>query len=644
MKVRLFSKFKQMASTLVITMVIGGILCMFVVYYLSLIEQQNKLGARSQCWNLAIAIAEAGIEEAMEEINLNFLPVASDGWTPNGTVYTHSRTFADQNSYTVSINLSNLLQPVIVSRAYVVTPTYAQAAPSTFFASIGGNQTVVPITRAVRVTCSQGNLFTAAMVSKHSITLNGNGVSADSYDSSDPSKSTDGRYDPWKYAGDRGDVATDDSLIVGVGNANIYGHLHTGATGGYSMGPNGAVGTHAWQATHTGMEQGYFAQDANFTFPTTDLPNTANYLTPKSGWVTVASNNIIAIPVLTNTLPGTYPWGGVTTNANNTTSSIYPNPAPAGLTTNTTFTTSTTYPNPAPAAGVSTNITGYTILSTLPSPVPSGTTTNTSMVTNSPTVPFPPPVGTTTNSSWVNDVTTLPTPMPSVVTTNYGKGKDKNTIMSYNYLAETYNYPVYTYNIPSSWSYTYPVYTYTYPVYTYAYNLYQTNVVYLTNYYQNILEGNGKYVVSALTSNTIVMGPDVQLVLPNGLTGGEHITFNYSNYQEPGLTIFAGGTSATISGNQYINPSGFAGSLIIYCAPTVTSFTLNGNGQFTGVLVAPNADLKMNGGGNSYEDFMGSLMVNSVVLNGHFRFHWDEALGRMRSLGRMLVTTWDEIP
>ena len=143
-----------------------------------------------------------------------------------------------------------------------------------------------------------------------------------------------------------------------------------------------------------------------------------------------------------------------------------------------------------------------------------------------------------------------------------------------------------------------------------------------------------------------MLGPNVRLVLPNGLSGAENLLFNYTDNNNPGLTVYAGSTAASISGNQYINPSGFAGSLIVYCAPTVTAFTLNGNGQFTGVLVAPNADLALNGGGNSEQDFSGSLMVNNVRLNGHFNFHWDEALGRMLSDNgaRYLVQTWNEIP
>jgi hypothetical protein len=231
------------------------------------------------------------------------------------------------------------------------------------------------------------------------------------------------------------------------------------------------------------------------------------------------------------------------------------------------------------------------------------------------------------------------------VTTNPGKNKNFPDTYTYN-LITGYTYPTYSYTYPSSFTYNYTTYTYTYPsAWSYTYNLYQTNTIYTTNHYDNVLYANYNYVSSALTGQTIVLGPNVRLVLPNGLSGAENITWNYSDSIDPGLTVYCGSTSATISGNQYINPCGFAGSLIVYCAPTVTSFTLNGNGQFTGVLVAPNADLALNGGGSSNEDFCGSLMVNNVKLNGHFGFHWDESLGNLKSSNnaRYLVQTWNEI-
>ena len=118
---------------------------------------------------------------------------------------------------------------------------------------------------------------------------------------------------------------------------------------------------------------------------------------------------------------------------------------------------------------------------------------------------------------------------------------------------------------------------------------------------------------------------------------------NITIAQGASVLIYAGGTSATISGNQYVNRNGCATSLMVYCAPSVTTFTLNGNGQFTGALVAPNADLAMNGSGVVNQDFCGSLMVNSVKLNGHFSFHYDEALAKGPKMGRYLVKSWDEV-
>jgi hypothetical protein len=513
MNIKLSQKVKQLASALLATMVLGGILCLFVVYYLSLVQQQNTLSVRSQAWNLAIAVTEAGIEEGLQAINSSGGNLQSAEWTFDGTYYCRSNNMLDGNSYVIWIKGPTDLFPEITSRSYINLPTLAAAPSLTMFAAVGldssGSKTV---TRAVRVTCSKNptTLFTAAMVSKHTVNLNGNGVAADSYDSSNPAKSTNGQYDPTKYTGDFGDVATVDSLIVGVQNANIYGKLHTGPNGGYSMGPQGGVGTHTWQAAHGGgLQPGYFLQDANFTFPDTALPDTSTgYLTPQPLNVIFPTNSVI--PTF-HTLDNALWW-------------LLPNPIPPGL------------------------------------------------------------------------------------VTNFNK---KNAVTGY------------------SWT------------------TFVTNTVYVTNrLYDNVLEANGKYVSSGLHGTTIVQGPNVKLVLPNGLDGGENLFFNYTDNANPGLTVYAGGTSASISGNQYVNPSGFAGSLLIYCAPTVTSFTLNGNGQFTGVLVAPNADLAMHGGGNSDMDFCGSLMVNSVGLNGHFKFHWDESLGRMNSINnaRYLVKSWDEIP
>ena len=65
-----------MASALLVVMVLGGILCLFVMYYLSLVQQQNTLSVRSQAWNLAIAVTEAGIEDGLQALNSNAFSTA----------------------------------------------------------------------------------------------------------------------------------------------------------------------------------------------------------------------------------------------------------------------------------------------------------------------------------------------------------------------------------------------------------------------------------------------------------------------------------------------------------------------------------------------------------------------------------------
>ena len=66
-------------------------------------------------------------------------------------------------------------------------------------------------------------------------------------------------------------------------------------------------------------------------------------------------------------------------------------------------------------------------------------------------------------------------------------------------------------------------------------------------------------------------------------------------------------------------------------------------GAVNGVLIAPYADLTINGGGNNTMDFVGCAMVNSAVLNGHVHFHYDECLANYKNNPRDLVTAWNEV-
>src|SRR5215831_15180282 len=137
MKPRLSHKTKEMASSLLTTLVICSILSMFVMYYLSLIDQQSYLSSRSQVWNMAIAISEAGIEDGLQEINSNnnYPNLNGDGWSGSNSVWARTNSLPDGNSYVVTVITTNTQLPVVVCRASVYTiPKYGRNASSSFFA------------------------------------------------------------------------------------------------------------------------------------------------------------------------------------------------------------------------------------------------------------------------------------------------------------------------------------------------------------------------------------------------------------------------------------------------------------------------------------------------------------------------------
>jgi hypothetical protein len=624
MRNQISRKASQRASALLTVLIIGTMLAMSVAFYLSFVEQQGMLSTRSQYWNVAMTVAEAGVEEGLEELNTNPNNPGADGWTQvSGTPnYTVSRTLADGNSYTITLYLTNSSNPAVIAQANIGLPAFAVAAQGPIFAAAGVTPNATVVKRAVQVTCSKPSLFTAAVVVKNDIDLKGNGVYSDSFDSTSTNKSTNGQYDSTKYSGDKGDMMTVGGITdsVSVQNGNIYGKVHTGPGCPVSIGPQGGVGPHASQTSdiNTAIKNGYVVQDANFTFPDTTLPNTTGYATPPSGNVVTSSNYVSSASTNSSNYPSPPPFGGATTNTTYTTNSSIPSPKPPGLTTNSPQVTTSIYPGPKP--GMTTNTVP---LSNQSSPPPAGAF---NITTNTQTSP-------TTTSSYP-----APGTYTGTITTNWNGGHNHITGYTYNQITGyTYNY--------STWSYTYTSYSYSYPNYTYTYSLYNTNTYYFTNAYDNIMYGGNNYVANALSGQTIVLknpnngSANVTLVMPNGMTGVETITMG----QGANILIYSGGTSFSAAGNQIINPYGNAASFIVYCAPSVTSFSLAGNGAFTGVLVAPNAAVALKGGGNNNQDFSGSLIANSITLNGHFSFHYDESLSSASSNGRYLVTSWNEV-
>jgi len=76
--------------------------------------------------------------------------------------------------------------------------------------------------------------------------------------------------------------------------------------------------------------------------------------------------------------------------------------------------------------------------------------------------------------------------------------------------------------------------------------------------------------------------------------------------------------------------------------PAVTGITLSGTSSFVGAIYSPEASLTLNGGGNA-NNLIGSAVVNTVTLNGHYDFHYDTALATNGWNRGFVINQWQEL-
>jgi hypothetical protein len=527
MKIIRFKLNQKGGFALILTILITGLVGLMLVAYLSLLTSQNQAVTRSQAWNSAMPLIEAGLEDGLTHLNAHgSTNLGCDGWTYSGSVYWMNRTMGDSTYYvTISNWVANLPGnvPVVESRAYVPMPVQVASAENWMFATVSvPDATRNYIGRGVRVTAVREYLFTKAMVAKGQIDMKGNNVTTDSFNSSDPAYSTNGRYDSTKREA-HGDVATDSQLTNSliIGQANIFGKINTGPNGTATIGANGSVGDLAWHtAGNSGAQPGYSANDMNVTLPNVQLPFNGGAFTPSGGYVTNVVTSISTNSTLTTTIP--YPAGSPTYIITNTASSaVYPLGSPGPVVTN-----------------------------------------------------------------WNNGLTRI-------------NG-------------------------------------YTYPTFSADYDAYATNVNVVVTYYDYIL-GNGNYQLSSLSGNIYVNGAAVLLVTSSATPNSITIANGKS------LQLYNQAPSFDLAGNVMLNGNGLASQFGYWGLPGNTNVSLHGNAEFIGTIYAPDASLILGGGGNNTQDFSGSAIANSVTMNGHFNFHYDEALESTGPYRNYIVNAWWEM-
>src|SRR5688500_12435402 len=182
---KLFSRHSRVASgnSLMLTLVATALIGFLLLAYLQLVRSQNSTTMRSQGWNGAMAIVEAGIEDALTHLNVNTNTLAMQGWQAiDGGKYA-VRRFLGDNYYEVTIsnwvaNTTNT--PVVESRGYFVAPVTVAAVPGPLLAAVAGPTTRNYLSRGVRVVAQRRAMFSKGMVGTASIDMRGNKIYADS--------------------------------------------------------------------------------------------------------------------------------------------------------------------------------------------------------------------------------------------------------------------------------------------------------------------------------------------------------------------------------------------------------------------------------------------------------------------------------
>jgi len=265
MEIRLRRHSRQFGSVLMITLVLAILLGTTLASYLYWVRTQNLLVMESQAWNSALAIAEAGIEEGMAQINVNVGALDPLSFSSSITAnWGGSGPWTKSSSLGYSVIVSNDSPPTIYATGTNMVPSLGQ-----------------PISRTVKVKTATNGLFGVAIAAIQNITMNGNNVYVDAYDSADTFHFPGGMYNSTNAIA-KGDVATT-SGFLNVANADIHGRVIMAPGASYSVNtPNGLVGDMTW--TGPGVQSPYtdwVITDFNKEFPDV-LPPYNSGLNPSS--------------------------------------------------------------------------------------------------------------------------------------------------------------------------------------------------------------------------------------------------------------------------------------------------------------------------------------------------------------------------
>jgi len=246
------------------------VLCVALVMGVSLAavfqytSSQVNAVARSQSWNEAMVLADAGLEDGMQLLN----KYADTGLQPllwSVTADSDSWKYIGANTFAV--------QRTLGSNFYSVYITNTGSQPwirSTGGRVFHGSTSDVRVSRTILVQATTSSLYQGALLAKNGITFGGT-VRIDSFNSQNPLYSSNGMYNPL-YAKDGGNVATVASnvqnIVVVGGSVDVYGKIYTGPETTVNFNGGGSAGSMTWvDGGNPGYQDGWWDTDLNVDIP-----------------------------------------------------------------------------------------------------------------------------------------------------------------------------------------------------------------------------------------------------------------------------------------------------------------------------------------------------------------------------------------
>jgi len=298
MRVNIKKKSLVAGSVLLVTLATCLILGVLMGSYLSMIKSQHFSVARGQAWNGALVVAEAGVEEALAQLNdTNLIKLGiqtyqgfnANKWLPpdsNHSGYWKTNILTDgtrtNSYYDVTINTNNPANPLIIATGYVSGPL---SSPSL-------KRTVKVLAQPITKSTPSGG-----MVVSDTVDFKGFGINIDSFQSTNLALFPGGIYNS-SNAMDHAQVSTTSrqTNAMNLGNGKIKGVIHTGPNANAQMGAQGVVGDMAFvnNGSNAGkIEANHQLHDASQTYVDATLPDTGAFV-----WQTA--------------VPGAYVINGVT--------------------------------------------------------------------------------------------------------------------------------------------------------------------------------------------------------------------------------------------------------------------------------------------------------------------------------------------